>query len=432
LNPFQIAFEAVNTQADASKPAVKDVRISVDNDEISSTCTSTIGAGNVETTTCVFDKTTDVDKDSEIKFLLNISQYAKANETIKVTGNTSFGKVMLKKTADGVDYIGKYDDANEYALASDLIGSIDLNNIKVQTPKAALENTKSKTVEFVQGKSDTQTIFEGKYTAKKRDIYLNKFTATSTEDVADQLDNFDELSLNVIVNGNKVATAEVKKDGTKLKATEDFSKVLVEAGESAEIKVEAKAYPKAKTTANIEFKIEFAGEDKEGNEAGTADDTAAQFKAVEKGSLSVSDGTYETSKDFRNNSVSLKKSNATIAKFDLKPSKSSTEVDLDEFAFTIDPYVGADDSSNVRVKVGTNTSPTVSCSAAGLCKVTELDETVESNGITVEISTKGNAAVDEYTVTLHSVNKNTDTTSVLKTYTQFVMPVTVTFAQKDM
>ena len=84
MNPFQIKFEAVNTQADATKPAVKDVRISIDGDEISATCTTTIAAGNVETTTCDFDKTTDVDKDSTIEFLANISQYAKANETIEI------------------------------------------------------------------------------------------------------------------------------------------------------------------------------------------------------------------------------------------------------------------------------------------------------------------------------------------------------------
>jgi hypothetical protein len=126
----------------------------------------------------------------------------------------------------------------------------------------------------------------------------------------------------------------------------------------------------------------------------------------------------------------LKKSNATIAKFDLKPSKSSTEVDLDEFAFTVTPKAAA---TAVKVKVGTNTSPTLTCDdTTGICLVSELDETVESNGITVEISTKGNANVGEYKIVLNSVNKNTDTTSTLKTYKQLVLPVQVTFAQKDM
>jgi hypothetical protein len=444
LNPFTLTFTADAASAKAINATtagadtegkyapIKNVRIVVNGDEMSATCTSVLTTpwGNVAnntakyTTTCAFDKTIDVDKDGDIEFLANVSQYAAPNKQVTVTP-TTYGKTTILATSAK---IGKYDDANEDIQPSDFIGTIDLNTIKVQTPKAALENTKSKTVELVTNKSDTQTIFEGKYTAKKKDVYLNSFTATSTSDVTAQLAKFDELSLNVIVDGNKVATTDVKVDGTRLVATDDFSKVLVEAGESVDVKVEVHAYPNAVTTANIEFKVEFAGEDKDGNDAGSADDIAAQFKAVEKGSLSVSDGSYETSNDFRNNSVSLKKSNATIAKFDLKPSKSSTEVDLDEFAFSLTGVATGD----IRVKVGTNTNPEFTCDSAGLCLVTELDETVESNGITVEISTKGNAKVGEYIITLHSVNKNSDTTSTLKTYKQLILPVEVRFAQKDM
>ena len=445
MNPFTLTFtadaassKAINaaTDAEGKYAPIKNVRIVVNGDEISATCTSvlTTAWGNVApdaakyTTTCKFDKTIDVDKDGKIEFLANVSQYAAPNKQVTVAP-TTYGKATILATSAK---IGKYDDANEDIQDSDFIGTIDLNTIKVQTPKAALENTKSKTVEFVTGKSDTQTIFEWKYTAKKKDVYLNSFTATSTTDVTAQLAKFDELSLNVLVDGNKVATTDVKVNTAwdRLIATEDFAKVLVEAGESVDVKVEVHAYPSAITTENIEFKVEFAGEDKDGNDAGSADDVAAQFKAVEKGSLSVSDGSYETSKDFRNNSVSLKKSNATIAKFDLKPSKSSTEVDLDEFAFTVTPAAAA---TAVKVKVGTNTSPTLTCDdTTGICLVTELDETVESNGITVEISTKGNANVGEYDIVLNSVNDNTKTTTTLKSYKQLILPVQVTFSQKDM
>jgi hypothetical protein len=270
-----------------------------------------------------------------------------------------------------------------------------LNEVKVQTPKAALENSKSKTVEFTQGKSSTETIFEGKYTAKKKDVYLNSFkalsTATSSEEA--KLAKYDELSMTLYINGDKVATTDVTTTGTNkvLWATEDFSKVLVKAGESVDVKVEVKAYANGAADA-VEFTIYLSGEDADGNDAGTADDTAAQFKAVEKGSVSVNDSTYETAKDFRNNSVSLRKSNATIAKFDLKPSKSSSTVDLDTFTFTVKDVVASKfitDASKLRVKVGTDTNKTLSYDATNsVFVVSEIDETLEGDGITVEISTK--------------------------------------------
>ena len=440
LNPFEIEFEAVNTQTNAKYPAIKDVRISVDGDEISANCETVIDGAKKETTTCAFEKTTDVDKDSKIEFLLNISQYAEAEETIKVVGKTTFGKGMLEliDAASGIKYIGKYDDANEYALSSDFIGSIDLNNIKVQTPKAALENKKSKTVEFTQWKSSTETIFEGTYTAKKKDVYLNSFKAVSTAnaDETAKRGNYDELALNVYVDGKKVATTDVvikTVDGNDvLYATEDFAKVLVEAGKSVDVKVEAKAYANNPADA-AELQIYFSWEDKDGNDAGTADDVAAQFKAVEKGSVSVSDSTYETSKDFRNNSVSLKKSNATIAKFDLKPSKSSSTVDLDTFTFTVKDLEANQfitDASKIRVKVWTDSSKNLSYDATdGVFVVNEIDETLENNGITVEISTKWNPTASKYLVTLVNVNEGTD---VNKQYNQYILPVEVTFTQKDM
>jgi hypothetical protein len=134
-----------------------------------------------------------------------------------------------------------------------------LNSIKVQTPRGSLENTVSKTVEFTQGKSETKTIFEGKYTAKNRDVYLNSFSAAATV-AANELAKFDELTLRVYVNGEEVATSSVTDDAatnTALSASDDFSKVLVKAGESANIEVKAQAYPNALTTAAIEFSLTF-------------------------------------------------------------------------------------------------------------------------------------------------------------------------------
>jgi hypothetical protein len=176
LNPFTLTFTADAASAKAINATtagadtegkyapIKNVRIVVNGDEMSATCTSVLttpwtnAANNTAkyTTTCEFDKTIDVDKDGDIEFLANVSQYAAPNKQVTVTP-TTYGKTTILATSAK---IGKYDDANEDIQPSDFIGTIDLNTIKVQTPKAALENTKSKTVEFVTGKSDTQTIFE--------------------------------------------------------------------------------------------------------------------------------------------------------------------------------------------------------------------------------------------------------------------------------
>jgi hypothetical protein len=84
----------------------------------------------------------------------------------------------------------------------------------------------------------------------------------------------------------------------------------------------------------------------------------------------------------------LKKSNTPIAKFDLKPSKSSSSVDLDTFKFKVTADgTEIKDASKFRVKIGTDSSKTLAYED-GAFVVSEIDETLENNGITVEISTK--------------------------------------------
>ena len=454
LNPFKITFTSTASSATAINSAaawynantyspIKNVRMVIDGDEISANCVSTAtvdwtnGAPDTATylTVCHFAKTIDVDEDSNIKFLADVTKYATPTTTISIAGTTSFGKTLLLAgdTAANAN-VGSYDEANKPIIDSDFIGSIDLNPIKVQTPRWTLENTLTKTVEFVQGKSDTKTIFEGTYTAKNRDVYLNSFTATATPATA-EFANFDELTVKVYVNGEEVATSNVTNPaGNTLSASDDFSKVLVEAGKSANIKVDVQAYPNAVTTNSIEFSFTFAWEDEDGNVAGTATETAAKFKAITKGSVTVSDSTYPK------NSIILRASNPSVAKFDLKPSNSSSTVDLESLYFTVTDAAGAPvAAANLKVKVAGKEVAIDNCTStinavANTCKVdSDLDETLESNGAPVEIYIKwiaSNALSRNYTTTL--VNVNDATTNVNRTYAKMVMPVEVAFSQKDM
>jgi hypothetical protein len=222
LNGFVLTFTTTNdydkaitddvTTADKAKyPAVSDVRMVVNGDENTAQCVSTSNKTNwgngtpaSYTTTCTFG-TVDVDKDSTIKFMANLTKYAKGTTTITLSAG-SYGKALITNAGS----VGIYDDANKPILDANFIGTIDLNQIKVQTPRASIETSDLKTVQFVKGKSDTQTIFSGTYLAKNKDIYLNSFSAESTTDVTAQLAKFDQLTLKVYVNGKEVATPDVK------------------------------------------------------------------------------------------------------------------------------------------------------------------------------------------------------------------------------
>jgi hypothetical protein len=47
-----------------------------------------------------------------------------------------------------------------------------------------MSNDLTKTVQFVKEENSRKVVFEGTYTAKKGDIYLNKFTVSTPKGVA--------------------------------------------------------------------------------------------------------------------------------------------------------------------------------------------------------------------------------------------------------
>jgi hypothetical protein len=84
-----------------------------------------------------------------------------------------------------------------------------------------------------------------------------------------------------------------------------------------------------------------------------------------------------------------------VAKFDLKPSNSSSTVDLESLYFTVTDAAGAPvAAANLKVKVAGKEVAIDNCTStinavANTCKVdSDLDETLESNGAPVEIYIK--------------------------------------------
>jgi hypothetical protein len=68
----------------------------------------------------------------------------------------------------------KYDSANKPVLLGDVAGSVSFSKITLQAAKAALENKTTKAVEFLLEETNRKTVFDGTYTARKGDIFLNK------------------------------------------------------------------------------------------------------------------------------------------------------------------------------------------------------------------------------------------------------------------
>jgi glutamate formiminotransferase len=70
-----------------------------------------------------------------------------------------------------------------------------------------LTNSASKTAEFLRQKTTTKTIFEGTYTAKKQDIYLNEFEIVNAKT---GLALGDDVTFYLSIDGEEVASETIK------------------------------------------------------------------------------------------------------------------------------------------------------------------------------------------------------------------------------
>ena len=324
----------------------------------------------------------EIEESGKAQFLVGI--FDKDN----VKGSVSFS-AFNKNAFDGA----KYSDANEPVQTADVAGSISFSKVTIQASKWALENNISKEVEFITNSTTRKTVFDGTYTAKKGDVNLNSFYIDGTKP-----DN----------NGENVVTFYVSIDGEEVGDTdqlgsgnnENFSDVLVEAGKSVKVKVEAEVEAYASGVNYDNYTLVLAGEDKNGNDAGEASDTLVKFKTKESGSVKVDSATSK-------NTVLLKARNQNIATFTVKPSNSSDDdltLDTIVLEFSGDATVTAD---KIRVKVdGTEYDAT-----SGLTY--EPNENIPTNGIKVEVILK-----DELTWAIEMSIKEINGKSQSKTFSK--------------
>ena len=122
-----------------------------------------------------------------------------------------------------------------------------------------------------------------------------------------------------------------------------------------------------------------------------------------------------------------------MAKFVVKPSKGSSEVDLDKFTFTIKKgalWSEASETSftNYKVKVDWTEVAIDSYTNNVFVVSSDLNETISGEGIVVETIAK-NPTSANYVTTL--VNVNDSATALNRQYTRLVMPVKVSFVQEN-
>ena len=293
-----------------AKPAVQAVQnmsIVVNGEEFDGTL-------NTEKTAFVF-KDVVIEKSGTIKFVVDIEDNDDLQgSTITIDG--IFNKAALTKN----EIVGEYSDSGEDVKATDFIGSISLSNVKVQAAKWALKNNDTKKVEVVRGSTSSNVVlFNGTYTAKKGDVYLNEFLIKELD--GKSLEANEDLTFNLEIEGKPVAS--ISMNGSE--GSEYFSDdVLVKKWESVKVVVKADVYAEDKADkATFKYELTLKWEDENGVEAGTDSADLVAMDLVSNGSVTVS----ETSSD-KNNTLKLTSSNLTLADFVVKPSNKSSNVDL--------------------------------------------------------------------------------------------------------
>jgi hypothetical protein len=129
------------------------------------------------------------------------------------------------------------------------------------------------------------------------------------------------------------SVADAKVTNTQLTGTDTFKDVLVEAGKSVRVKVEAEVKAKEASTTILplkagKFTLSLEGEDENDNDAGYAERKTANMMIVNKGSVSITDSSVAKK------AVLRKASSAKIAEFTVKPDGANS-VSLESISFDL-------------------------------------------------------------------------------------------------
>ena len=320
------------------------------------------------------------------------------------------GKVRLYvDIKDDADYEGKvltfssltwgndleYSDGDTPASWVDVSGSISVSKLTLNAAGGSLVNnlSSSNDIEYKNGEVNKLVIFDGTYTAKKGDIYLNEFKVTGGDLSA--LNAKTKITFYLSLDGDEVADAKASLANPSV-ASDSFSNVLVKDGESVKVVLEAEIDSAETAVKDLgKFLLALDGEDVNGNVAGHAERNSAAVSLVNLGSIQVDAGNSQKT-------VLRKAADAQLAKFTVKPDGAS-EVTLEEIHFTLQKdSATVPDQSDVKIYIDGSEED---LSYVGDVYTVELNKSVKSEGVEVIIEYADDVA-GVFTVTDLYVNNN--------------------------
>jgi len=157
-------------------------------------------------------------------------------------------------------------------------------------------------IEYLYEETNRKVVFDGTYTAKKADVYLASFYMTGTEPTL----SGNTITYYLSIDGEEVADTDM------FNAEESFSDVLVKAGKTVSVTLEAEVEAYGSTGTYEGIKLALGGHDVNDKDLTDATAPIKTIKVKESGSITVSAGAAR-------NTVLLKSSTANIAEFTVKP-----------------------------------------------------------------------------------------------------------------
>ncbi len=302
------------------------------------------------------------------------------------------------------------DDENEGCTAEELLGCLTADDFHACTTRCnrLLTNNISNNVEFLTNQTTRQTVFDGEYTAKKWDLYLNEFAIAETN----ALQAWDTATFYLSIDGRDVASIDLYEGNTWDSMT--FSNVKVKKWDKVSVKLVAEVY--AANTGNYTYDLTLKGEDMDGTEAGEATAKTVKMQFVDQGGVTISVATADAA-----DTVLLRDNNIKLAKFTVKPSKTEWTT-LDSFVFDLNVA----NTWAVVVKVdGTEIDEVTESS--NTYTVSWLAETLDNDGVVVEISYREELGTGDYTLQLQKVNETTST----KRFNKKVVDALVTITKQE-
>jgi hypothetical protein len=108
---------------------------------------------------------------------------------------------------------GRY-ESNDQSISGDIAGTIQIADLNIKAGKFNITNKASSTQKVVKNTSDVVTIFDGEITAKDGTVSVTDLNLEGTFSTG--LDNKDQISLTVYVDGEPYSDAVYKSTNTKV------------------------------------------------------------------------------------------------------------------------------------------------------------------------------------------------------------------------